>query len=227
MNRCAGCDREADKQIKESSLFICTPCTKLVPQIPSKSIAEPSYCPECDERMWHGEIICRTCLDGTLSAAASAAYEIPAVLAYELALPIIRFQQSLDLYGAQSYSEWEYRFHSDGHWHSIDFTEYHERIGVLKKLEPRCCEFCGASMGLRFTNPAFGGFYQCYGCVVRISTWLYNRDLLDENPFAELMLAGNSGLDNDDTYNVYPAGPDGMGFAVEVRRVQKEFKETS
>lgn len=129
-NNCSGCNRLADLEVKNSNLFLCTPCHKLLWGIPVRAIRKAAaYCPECDSPMYHGQQFCILCIKDVLDWIADtmgveSLDDNPFV--YELLLPHIRFLQSMYQYkgaGAPPHSDFEYTTYLKGllNLHTISF----------------------------------------------------------------------------------------------------------
>lgn len=107
---CMGCSRPADRQVKgNDSLFICTPCTQLLPAIKTNRIVGISHeCIECGTTCFHGQKLCTFCLADVIrwvdENIPSALDDNPFI--YELVLPLIRFYQALDLESPPMGEDW-------------------------------------------------------------------------------------------------------------------------
>jgi hypothetical protein len=109
---CMGCNRDADRQVKgNDSLFICTPCTQLLPGIRTNRIVGVTFqCIECGTACFHGQKLCTFCLADVIRWLDEADQLDDNPFLYELVLPLIRFYQSLDLESPPMGEDWYMAF---------------------------------------------------------------------------------------------------------------------
>lgn len=189
MNRCAGCDREADRVSRHNdSIFFCTPCTKILPALKTKEVdgLAPNYCPTCDERLWHGEIVCISCVEELLTCWLQVESIDNHPLVYELVLPSIRFHQGNGMWnGDYIRSEFWYDLRLPDGVHTISFQALREAEGMMIRLEPPRCSCCDKPHATMAKSTTWDDFYVCGTCQTYVSQWLDREDLGHLNPIID------------------------------------------
>jgi hypothetical protein len=192
MNRCAGCNREADRVCKHNdSLFVCTPCTKLMPPVAraTRLIDEsPTYCPECDERMWHGQTICTTCVDELLCAWSGLESLDNNPFVEYLVIPSIRFHQSNSLWDGATRvrDEWGYRLENGT---EISFAALRESEGMMIPIEPPRCIGCDANRSRMYCSDSIPGVIMCADCQRQVTRVILGMGFDLDHPLLNELLS--------------------------------------
>lgn len=225
---CTGCGRTADRLIKNTTLEICTPCTKLLPLLATKHISgfEPRYCPECDERLWHGQLYCISCVEDAIEYVHAIEPGLcdDNIFIYEMLLPNIRFHQGLHLADPAGCPRSEF-------WHdirigdsleSISFEGIRKSEGMLARLPPRKCDCCGSSeqrAQLYVCDSFESEFLWCEECRQTLARYLTTQGMSD-HPMVRMLLATDESESTVDIWHASLYEPSNS-FGVSRFRVQK------